>query len=190
MSTYHPTNERNDYKNRYRRDMSTVMEKLYEAGPYAIGFVAFVITLGSLLSLAAFDPVVGMFSAEYALGGNRLAAGFTSLATSGLALGLVGTCFYGWRERWSMWVLLPLIVVSLVPASIDVYFDGMAPDIIRFGHFIIPSQHFGVDSPDILPHNLYRVMFGALSAVGEPLTAASVIIFPVLKDLLRGVFSR
>jgi hypothetical protein len=190
MATHYPVNEPSrPYADRYKRDAHSIMDRIYGAGPYIVGLLGFFVALTCLVILDIFDPVVGTFSASYMTGGSKYMDWFTSGATTGLILAIFGTAIYGWRERWPWWIIGGLIVVGLIPASIDVYFDAMAVDILRFGHFIIPSQQFAGNPADIWPHNLYRIMFGALSAVGEPLTAGSVIIFPVIRELLKGVLS-
>jgi len=175
----------NTYQNRYRRDGGLVLDRIYSAGPYIIAIVSFAIAVAALVSLLAVDIITGKYTAEHMTSSDF--GWFSSLATTGLVMALMGTVMYGFRERWSVWVMAPLILVAIVPVSIDVYFDSMSVDIIKFGHFIVASQ--ALDPAEVIPHYLFRIMIGALSAIGEPLAATSVIIFPVLKELFKGVFS-
>lgn len=188
MSQYHTTNngQQPSYQNRYRRGGHTLLDGMYTAGPYVIAIVSFLIALVALMALLAVDVITGQYTASHM--SNEQFGWFSSFATTGLVLALIGTAMYGYREGWSWKALLPLVIVSMVPVCIDVYFDGLSVDIIRFGQFIIPSQHFGAGSAEVIPHQLYRVMVGALSAVGEPLAAGSVIIFPIMKELFKGIF--
>lgn len=188
--TYQPVNQPNGrpYQERYKRDAHGFLDTMYQAGPYIVGIFNFLVALGCLVALGMFDLVMGRFSASYVASAGWL-AWFTSAATTGLILGIFGTAIYGWRQGWPYWVVGIVVAIGMIPASIDVYFDGMAVDILRFGHFIVPSQQFANSPAEVMPYNLYRVMFGALSAVGEPLTASSVIIFPIIRELLRKVLS-
>jgi hypothetical protein len=188
--TYQPVNQPNGrpYQERYKRDAHGFLDSMYSAGPYIVGIFNFIVALGCLVALGIFDLVIGRYTAGYIASEGWL-AWFTSAAETGLIIGIFGTAIYGWRHGWPTFVVVIVVIVGLIPASIDVYFDGMSVDILRFGHFIIPSEQFADSPAQIMPYNLYRVMFGSLSAVGEPLTASSVIVFPVIRELLRKVLS-
>jgi hypothetical protein len=175
-----------NYQDRYRRNGDTIVEKLYSSGPYIIAIVSFLIATFSLVALLVVDLITGAYAGEYMA--NPSFGWFFSFGTTGVSLASIGLAMYSWRERWNVWLTIVLLLVSFVPIGIDIYFDGMAVDIIRFGHFILVEQD--LSAAEKLPHQLFRIMVGALSAVGEPLAATSVIVFPVLKELFRGVFTQ
>lgn len=163
-----------------------MLERLYDSGPYILGIVSFLVAVGALVCLEAIDIFAGKYTAAHM--SNDIFGFFFSGGTTGLTLAMIGTFFYGWRERWSWKILVPLALLSLIPASIDVFFDGMSVDIIRFGYFVNTSTQFPGQPVEAIMHNLFRVMVGALSAIGEPLAAGSVMIFPIMKEIFRGAF--
>ena len=174
----------NSYQNRYQRNSATTLEKVFSAGPPIVAIVSFLLALAAIIAMLLLDVVVGRYVSGYM--SNTRVGWFFSLATTGLVMAIIGTALYGRREGWSTQVVMTLVVVALVPAGIDIYFDGLSVDIIRFGHFIIVENELPV--ADQMPHTLFRIMVGALSAVGEPLAATSVIIFPVMRELFKGAF--
>lgn len=176
----------NTYANRYQRGGHKLMTALFDSGPYILAIGSFVLSVVCLGALEGIDVITGKFTAEHM--SNAQMGWFFSTATTGLTLALIGTFFYGWRNRWSWKILVPLAVLAAIPAGIDVFFDAMSVDIIRFGFFINVSQQFAGNPTEALMHNLFRVMVGALSAIGEPLAAGSVMIFPVMKEIFKGVF--
>lgn len=163
-----------------RRTLSFKM--LFDAGPYVVAFLSFVIALLSLLALISMDVITGQITVEY-MSADQF-GWFTSFATTGLLLALIGTAMYGMREGWSMKVIVPIFIVAMIPSLIDVYFDAMSADIVRYQHFVLISE---LAKAEQLPHILFRTLVAGLSFVGEPLATTSVIIFPVLRELFKGV---
>jgi len=166
---------------RYRRTGKELIGKLFSSGPYLIAVISFVLILLALVALQAMDVITGQKTVEYM--SNEKFAWFSSLGTTGLLCALIGTAMYGVREGWSWKVTVPIFLVALIPSAIDVYFDGLSADIVRYGHFVVISE---LAKEDQLPQIFFRILIAGLSFVGEPLAATSTIIFPVLKELFNG----
>lgn len=178
----------NTYYNRYARGGggANLATRLFDLGPHIMAIVGFFVIVGSLIALENMDIVIGKITANYMFHGKY--DWLMSLATTGLSIALIGTFFYAWRERWAWYIIVPLGLFALIPASIDVINDAMAVDILRFGHFINTSVQFAGDPTEAMMHNLYRILVGGISAVGEPIAAGSVIIFALMKEIFKGVF--
>lgn len=170
-----------------KRAGQSAMDTLYDAGPYIVAIVSFVIAIASLIALQAVDIIAGRFTDGYF---TTMDYGwYYSLATTGIVLATTGTAMYAWRERWNPILIGALVLIALVPIGIDCYFDSLSVDVIKYGHFINPAIQFANDPATIIPYRLFRIMVAFLSAIGEPLAAASVILFPVIKELIKGVIS-
>ncbi len=170
------------YQRRYQRNAGTAMDQIYGSGPYIVALVSFLIMVGALVSLQAVDIITGRFSQGYMSDMNY--GWYFSLATTGIVLAVVGAAMYAWKERWDARIVLTMVILALIPICIDIYFDALSVDIIKYHRFITLSE---LPFADRIPYTLFRVMVGALSAIGEPLAAASVILFPVMKELFKGV---
>lgn len=179
-----------DYYKRYQRGTNvwwkSWADKLFDSGPGLLAVLGWLIALVCLGSLEIMDIVIGQIIASYMTRGQY--DWLLSLATTGLALALIGALFYGWRDRWNWMILAVIGVLAFIPVSIDVLNDAMSIDILRFGHFIDTSVQFPNEPIEALMHNLYRVMLGAMSTLGEPIAAASIIVFPIMKELFKGAF--
>jgi hypothetical protein len=165
------------------------MDTIFGLGPHIIALTSFALSLTALIALVGMDAVTGKFSSTHMMNNNEGMGWFMSLGTTGVVLALVGMVMYSIRERWHIAIILLFIAMAAIPVCIDIYFDGMSVDIIRFGQFVdLSAMPPGIVLPmaEILPHKLFRVMVGALSAVGEPLAALSVIIFPIMRELFKG----
>lgn len=176
-----------DYYNRYNRGGNKhFTERLFDSGPYILAIISFCVIVGSLAALENLDLVIGKVTAAYMFQGQY--GWLMSAATTGLTAAMIGMFFYAWRERWKWYIIIPLAIFALIPASIDVINDAMSVDILRYGHFINTSVQFAGDPTEAMMHNLYRVLVGGISAVGEPIAVGCVVIFSLVKDIFRGVF--
>lgn len=161
---------------------SGLLAGLFNTGPYILALFSFSIAVSALISLIGFDVVAGQVSIQHM--SNPTVGWFASLATTGLQMALFGSVMYGIREQWGWGTIVALIGIALIPAGIDIYFDYLAPDVIRFGMFIELSTTLSL--PEQFPHLLFRCLSAGISLVGEPLAATSIIIFPVLRELFQG----
>lgn len=186
MTTYnnyarpHPQGNKMD-PDRYKRNGSNIL-KLFAAGPSLVALLSFFLVLGGLWCLSVFDVVAGKTTIEY-MSNSPGFAWLTTGGTTGLLLALIGAALYTYRERWSIKVWGPLFLAAAIPSIIDMYFDSLAADIVRFGHLVIIND---LPAAEKLPHICFRVLVGGLSAVGDPMAAMSVIVFPFLRELFKG----
>jgi hypothetical protein len=185
-----PQNPR-PYAERYRRDGNVILDHVFNAGPYILAFISFLIVLLSLAGLVLMDVVAGKYTGEYMAptGGRILGIDFDwwwTFATTGIPLALIGFAMYAWRDQWNWRVVTGIILVALIPVGIDVRFDMMSADLIRYGHYIEITTLVGIERE---MHTWFRYGMGLTSLLGEPVGAASVIIFPVMRNLFKGVFS-
>lgn len=175
---------RNEYANRYRRTVGTSMDRIFSLGPPIVAFVSFLITLASFIAMLLVDLYIGRYIATYMA--NEDVGTLISFATTCLVIAMIGTGLYGYRESWSPSLTISILLLALAPVSVDIYFDCMSVDIIRYGHYIDVTT---LPLAEQVPHKLFRALVGTLSAISEPLTASSVIIFPVLREIFKGVLN-
>jgi len=161
---------------------STLLARMFDLGPYILAVFSFLVAVSALVSLIGIDVLAGQVSVEHM--SNNQVGWFTSLATTGLIMALMGTVLYGVKEQWNGGILIAVCVVALIPISIDVYFDYLAPDILRFGSFV--DLAVTLTGAEQMPHLLFRILIAGISLIGEPLAATSIIIFPVLRELFDG----
>lgn len=185
QQTNNSNTQQQDYANRYRRTAGTTMDKVFAMGAPIVALVSFLVALASLIAMLLVDVLVGQYFGSYMA--NPEVGWYVSLATTGLNIAIIGTALYGYREGWPTALVMGILIVGLFPVGIDMYFDGITVDIIRFGRFVIVETDLTL--AEQLPHSLFRIMIAALSAVGEPLAATSVIIFPVMRELFKGVLT-
>jgi hypothetical protein len=161
------------------------MDKLFNSGPYILAIASFVIALLSLAGLVGMDVIIGKYTGEYMAPDRPWFDWFWTFATTGIPLALIGFVMYAWRDEWDLRIVIAIAVVALIPVGIDVRFDMMGADLIRFNRYIDINTLSGVDRE---MHTLFRYAAGLISLLGEPIGAASVIIFPVMRNLFKGVF--
>lgn len=180
-----PTHER-PYPERYRRDQGWFLDKLFNSGPYILALFSFLIALLSLGGLVGLDVVLGKYTGEYMAANKPHFDWLWTFATTGIPLALIGFAMYAYRDEWNIRITLAICVLALVPIAIDARFDMMAADLIRYGHYIEIDSLAGIEKE---MHSLFRYACGITSLLGEPIGAASVIIFPVMRNLFKGVFA-
>ena len=129
----------------------------------------------STLMLLFFDSIVGTGSiyklSEFIEGDTRLAVAiFGSVSSTGLqtAMAFLGYLLY---KRNFGTLGKAFFGASLIFWGIDIYFDALTADIMRYGDFVALSSLVGVERNT---HLLWRGMDGGFSAVGELLALAII----------------
>jgi hypothetical protein len=120
-----------------------------------------------------FDTLAGIGIMYYLTNGNWLASLIISLATSGLLI-LLMVLFYSNQES------PVLFVVTAVIFLLDVAFDSLSADVMRFGAY---SNLSGVSDAGL--HWMFRILIGGLSTVGDAVAMAIVVGMPVIKNILH-----
>jgi hypothetical protein len=113
---------------------------------------------------------------------NIFASVVISIATTGLLLALM---FMGYQAVSSdtdavHYVGFFLLAASAIAYVIDVVFDSLLADILRFGHIVKVAE---IADPTI--HMMYRVLLGGISTVGEALAITLIVGMPVIKIMIR-----
>jgi len=169
-------------------------ETILQEGPGCVSIVLAVILVGSVLGLALFDPIVGAKAGEY-LTGSAEAGWLLSLATTaiimipfaGVAYIIAKNSNKSADEKMSGWAwagIVGVLVVAIAAASFDVYFDGLALDVYRWGKFIDPNVEI-LDAATRQGHQLGRWAFRLISVIGDAGAGLLLGLFPILYDLFR-----
>ena len=147
------------------------------------GMIWFVILLSaiSILALILFDFLAGAGVMLSLTQGNLMASTSISLATSGLLMSILFMAFQSMRsKKKSMGVFgLVAFVLAIGVSGLDVYFDSLTADYLRFG-YIVSMKSLG--SNDV--HILFRTLIGGISLVGEGLAIGMIFGMPILKGVL------
>lgn len=152
-------------------------------GIQSMMLMVLVITVAvSILCLILFDTLAGTGVMLYLTNGNVPISLAISFATSGLLMSLmflVQTTFSKGKKITTVAALL--FLGALAVGCLDVYFDSLTADYLRFGEITSLSS-----LPETDVHILYRSLLGGLSTLGEPLAIAILFGLPVLKNLISG----
>lgn len=148
--------------------------------------VIFIVTL-SILSLILFDFLAGTGVMMYLTGDNLWASVLISLATSGLLISLVFLSDSSVQKNMGLGKkeMLFLGLITLLTNGLDIYFDSLTADYLRFGKIISLNT---LATGDI--HLLFRVLIGGISAVGEKLAIGILLGMPILKKILSGALPK
>jgi len=115
----------------------------------------------------------------YLTNGNMLIAVGISLATSGLLMALMLTGQTLLKSGSTLGFGIVLMVIALGVHCLDVYFDSLTADYLRYGQIIVLDT-----LPDKDVHKWFRVLIGGISTVGEQLAISIILGMPVLKNLI------
>lgn len=144
------------------------------------GLVWFVIvvTVVCTCALILFDVLVGAGTMYFLTQKNVMASVAISLATTGLLMALM---FVGYqlanKETQSVKNAGYVVgFVALLVYCLDVYFDSLTADILRFGQIITTQE---------VVHNLFRALLGGISTIGEAMAISIIIGMPVLKTIIN-----
>lgn len=142
--------------------------------------VWFVIILVALCiaTLILFDALAGTGTMLYLTGGKEWQSVVISLATTGLlfALMLLGYMMGQSEKEIVKGAGVFAIGLSLLIYVIDVIFDALLADVLRFGTL--------TTTPDGI-HWLFRILIGGISTVGDGMGIAMVMGMPVLKGVIQ-----
>lgn len=107
---------------------------------------------------------------------------FISLATSGLLISLmfIGYTFSSNKNKGVASFGWIIGVISLLVYFVDVYFDSLTADYLRFGQIMVLKD---IPNPNI--QILFRCLLGGISTVGESLAMAIILGMPVLKEIIN-----
>lgn len=148
-----------------------------------------VLTTGTL-ALLLFDSIVGTGSiyklSEFLQGNNRLFVSiFGSMSSTGLQTALAFTGYLLYRRGFGAlgWAMFG---AGLIFWGIDVYFDALTADIVRYGNFVALQSLSGVEKTT---HALWRTVVGGFSAVGEFLAFAILAGMSELKAFIRSTLN-
>jgi len=136
----------------------------------------------SILCLILFDTLAGTGVMLYLTKENVGISLAISFATSGLLMSLMFLVQTTFSKNKKVSVGTGLLFLgALAVGALDVYFDCLTADYLRFGQIISLSV-----LPETDVHVLYRSLLGGLSTLGEPLAIAILLGLPVLKNLISG----
>jgi uncharacterized BrkB/YihY/UPF0761 family membrane protein len=160
---------------------------LMELGPYIVVSIAFLISVGAIISLLLVDVYTGKVVSEHILNqsGDKYIDWAASLATTGLLIGLVALYMEARKRKWRDYVLIGLLTGAGLIQVADIYLDMMAVDISRFGEIVFVSGR--LSQPEAIAHWVFRGMIGLISLIGEPIAIGAVVMFPMLKSLMRSI---
>lgn len=144
------------------------------------GLVWFVIGIVAVCTCALilFDVLVGAGTMYFLTQKNVAASLAISLATTGLLMALM---FVGYqlanKETQSVKNAGYVVgFVALLVYCLDVYFDSLTADILRFGQIITTTE---------VVHNLFRALLGGISTIGEAMAISIIVGMPVLKTIIN-----
>ena len=133
-----------------------------------------------IIVLILFDVLAGAGIMVYLTNKNIPVSFFISMATTGLLVSLMFIAYSLAKKKSTLgggWVIG---LISFGVYCIDVYFDSLAADYLRFGEVMALSQ---IPNPNI--HLLFRFLLGGISTVGETLALSIILGMPVLKEVLN-----
>lgn len=130
--------------------------------------------------LILFDVLAGAGVMNYLTNQNTLASFLISLATSGLLVSLMFLSYNFGKGKSTFSVGFILGTIAFGVYCLDVYFDSMTADYLRFGQIMILK-----DIPNSSVQLLFRLLIGGISTVGESLAMAIIVGMPVLKEIIN-----
>lgn len=142
-------------------------------------FIVIILTAVCILALIFADVVIGKGTMSYLTNDNDLAGWGISLATTGVLLVLMLLLYFAWKGKWGWGALLAIGIPVVVVYCVDVFFDAMLADILRYGGFVTLNT-----LPAGSLHPLFRVLLGSISTMGDGMGMTLLIGLPVLKDII------
>ena len=165
------------------------MEGLLGSGPYFVVVAAFAIAVLAMISLLMVDIVTGEVTSAHVLASAKYKymGWFMSLATTGLLIATFGVGIKSHKEGWGSLASVALFAAGIVFQIGDIWADAVSVDIMRFGAIVFPKEVLAPS--EVTTHYVFRAFVAGVSFFGEPLAAASIVIFPVLKNLLNDLLT-
>lgn len=142
-------------------------------------FIIFVVVV-CVSVLILFDILAGAGVMNYLTNGNSLASFFISLATSGLLISLMFLSYNFGKKNNGLSIGFIIGAIAFLVYCLDVYFDSMTADYLRFGQIMILKE-----IPNYQVQLLFRLLIGGISTVGESLAMAIIVGMPVLKEIIN-----
>jgi hypothetical protein len=142
--------------------------------------VAILVVCVSVLIL--FDILAGAGVMTYLTNENVVASVFISLATSGLLISLMVLVYSASSNTNKKTVSVGKMigVIAFGVYCLDVYFDSMTADYLRFDQIMVLK-----DIPNYPVHLLFRILIGGISTVGEALAMSIILGMPILKEIIN-----
>lgn len=153
-------------------------------------FLLIVVVAVCIFTLVAFDGVVGTGSMLYLTNQNLRASVVISLATSGLLMALMFIGYSAVTKYKNSFVRTAgtfILVVAGLIYLLDIYFDSLTADYLRYGRFVVLTD---LPYHDKIIQGLFRSLIGGLSTVGESLAVAIILGMPVLKSIIADSLSK
>jgi len=153
---------------------------------FMVGVVLTILTVCIVL-LLAFDSVVGAGAMFEMTQGIAKYAIVISLVTTGLQTAIAFMAYLSANRGLSSlsWLLVGMTGVLWV---IDIYFDSLTADILRYGTFIqIGSMVAGTEKTTQI---LFRTLIGGTSSIGEFLGIAIIVGMPELKQFITNAIPK
>lgn len=149
---------------------------------FMLGIVLLILVVCTVV-LLSFDSLVGTGSMMVFTNQHVGFSTLISLATTGMTIALAFMAYLAVSHGYSK-IGLAFGVGAALVAMIDVYFDSLTADWMRYGIFVAIQNLPAAEQNN---HVLFRVLIGGLSLIGEPLAVAIIVGMPELKTFIRSV---
>jgi len=149
---------------------------------FMLGIVLLILVVCTVV-LLSFDSLVGTGSMMVFTNQHLTYSSFISLATTGMGIALAFMAYIAYARGYNKLGLGFGFAAGFV-LLIDVYFDSLTADWLRYGLFVAIKNLAEADQNN---HILFRILIGGLSLIGEPLAVAIIVGMPELKGFIRSV---
>jgi len=149
---------------------------------FMLGIVLLILVVCTVV-LLSFDSLVGTGSMMVFTNQHLTYSSFISLATTGMGIALAFMAYIAYARGYNKLGLGFGLAAGFV-LLIDVYFDSLTADWLRYGLFVAIKNLAEADQNN---HILFRILIGGLSLIGEPLAVAIIVGMPELKGFIRSV---
>lgn len=149
---------------------------------FMLGIVLLILVVCTVV-LLSFDSLVGTGSMMVFTNQHLAYSSFISLATTGMGIALAFMAYIAYARGYNKLGLGFGFAAGFV-LLIDVYFDSLTADWLRYGFFVAIKNLSEADQNN---HILFRILIGGLSLIGEPLAVAIIVGIPELKGFIRSV---
>ena len=151
-----------------------------------LGILIIVVAI-CILALIFFDVLVGTGVMMYLTGDDLQVSVFISLSTSGLLISLmfIGQSLTSSGKSSKFGFGAVILVIAFGVYCLDVYFDSLTADYLRFGQIILLDT---LPKEDI--HVYFRTLIGGISTIGESLAIGIILGMPVLKSLVSNALPK
>ena len=151
--------------------------------PVMVAVISGLTLMGGLVALLISDFYWGMLGVT-PLTNHQLTSAIISLGGTGASLGLIGICIKSYRSK-NVKLMFLVGVPVLVIGIIDIFFDGLAADVLRYGGYMV----HGLPEGDGTTQWPFRIFIGTLSTMGAFVGAYALVTFKTLKEHLSQAFN-